>query len=264
MKWRVEILVTGALILMGFQICLAGILGTKHDLSVTGGGTIRAVSEDEVCVFCHTPHGATSELPLWNHQLSTAFYTLPDTTGWPALLTTVQQPDKGSRLCLSCHDGTVAIGALVNMPGPGSFSSVTMQGVGGGGVMPVTAYGYIGTDLSGMHPISIAVNQTLINAKNACNTGNTHLLQFPDSSPDVKLKPTGNTYNGELGRARTTLGGYSYNEGVQCATCHDPHNNNTDFLVMTGIGTGPPNPPGGHGSSNWSALCTTCHFQTCP
>src|SRR5512134_686927 len=115
--------------LLGWSVAgWAGIAGTRHNLSTSGPGSIKALSESEICVFCHTPHGASSELPLWNHRLSTQTYDLPSTSsGWPLLLTTVQQPDKASRLCLSCHDGTVAIGLLVNMPGPGSTGKVTMQ-----------------------------------------------------------------------------------------------------------------------------------------
>src|SRR4051812_26168089 len=49
------------------------ILASKHDLSVAGPGTIKAVSESEVCIFCHTPHRA-GQTPLWNHTLSAATY----------------------------------------------------------------------------------------------------------------------------------------------------------------------------------------------
>jgi hypothetical protein len=42
----------------------------------------------EVCVYCHTPHGAnttTAQAPLWNHTLNTVTYTTWDTqagTSW--------------------------------------------------------------------------------------------------------------------------------------------------------------------------------------
>ena len=32
------------------------IIQTMHNLSVSGPGGIKAVSEQEICVFCHTPH----------------------------------------------------------------------------------------------------------------------------------------------------------------------------------------------------------------
>ena len=37
---------------------ISDVRNTVHNFSVTGPGAVRAVSEDEVCVFCHTPHGA--------------------------------------------------------------------------------------------------------------------------------------------------------------------------------------------------------------
>ena len=52
------------------------ILNSKHDLSAAGPGDIRAVTETEVCMFCHTPHRGTGENPLWNHSLSTTTYKL--------------------------------------------------------------------------------------------------------------------------------------------------------------------------------------------
>ena len=258
----VRVFVLSAFLLFAAGVCGASIVTTKHNLSWTGPGTIKAVSEKEICVFCHTPHGASTELPLWNHQLSTQVYTLPDTAnGWPNLLTTVQPPDKGSRLCLSCHDGTVAIGLLVNMPGPGSGGKVSM--VTGDFLIP-TDYGYIGTDLSGSHPVSIAVNDQLISDKNNCagKPSGSYLLQYPPPGDPVKLKPTGNTYAGQPGRAAVSPNGlFAYSEGVQCASCHDPHLAGVvDFLVK---GTGTADPVKGHPGSV-SALCSSCHQGTCP
>src|SRR4051794_13053211 len=84
------------------------ILGSKHDLSVVGPGPIKAATESEVCLFCHTPHRA-GELPLWNHFLSSATYTPYSSS---TIRATVGQPSGASKLCLSCHDGTVALGMV--------------------------------------------------------------------------------------------------------------------------------------------------------
>lgn len=258
MTIRVVALTAFLLFLSG--VCWASIVTTKHNLSWTGPGSIKAVSEKEICVFCHTPHGASTELPLWNHTMSTQTYTLPNTlNGWPNLLTTVQPPDKGSRLCLSCHDGTVAIGLLVNMPGPGSGGKVLMQT---GDLMIPTDYGYIGTDLSGSHPVSVAVNDQLISDKNACITSGAYMLQYPPAGDPVKLKPTDNTYAGFPGKPALSPNGlFAYSQGVQCASCHDPHLSGVvDFLVK---GTGTASPTKGH-PGNISALCDSCHQGVCP
>jgi len=74
------------------------IRGTPHDLSpVPGGGS---------CSFCHTPHGALPGTPLWSHKLSTAVYKIYESS---SLKAKVGQPTGSSKLCLSCHDGTVAL-----------------------------------------------------------------------------------------------------------------------------------------------------------
>ena len=49
---------------------IAGVGNTKHNLSTSGPGGIKAVSEDQVCIFCHTPHNAFPATPLWNHELT--------------------------------------------------------------------------------------------------------------------------------------------------------------------------------------------------
>lgn len=85
------------------------IAGTAHDFSKQGwaGG--------QICRACHTPHEAkiVPDAPLWNHQITTKTYT-PYTT-WSG--TQIGQPDGVSKLCLSCHDGTVAIDAYGMMTG---------------------------------------------------------------------------------------------------------------------------------------------------
>ena len=57
---------------------LADIARTKHNLSVSGPGQTRATGETEVCVFCHTPHGASASpgAPLWNRQMQGQSYTV--------------------------------------------------------------------------------------------------------------------------------------------------------------------------------------------
>jgi len=92
-----------------------GILDSKHDLSVSGPGPAKALSESEVCLFCHTPHRAVSQTPLWNHRMSEASYT-PYTSS--TTKAAVGQPTGSSKLCLSCHDGTVALGMLHTRSSP--------------------------------------------------------------------------------------------------------------------------------------------------
>lgn len=96
-------------------IIYSGVADTKHNLSVSGTGTIKAASEQQICIFCHTPHNATPIQPLWNRASSGSVYI-------PYSSTTVNaspgQPTGASMLCLSCHDGTIALGNVISKSSP--------------------------------------------------------------------------------------------------------------------------------------------------
>jgi predicted CXXCH cytochrome family protein len=116
----------------------------KHNLSTTGPGPVKSTTMTEVCIFCHTPHNANPAAPLWNQVMSGATYqTYTSTT----LTATILPPSGSSKLCLSCHDGTVAIGNTLNS------GALTMQGVGAQGKL--TGPSMLGTDLRNSHPIAL-------------------------------------------------------------------------------------------------------------
>ncbi|MBL8881220.1 MAG: cytochrome c3 family protein, partial [Phycisphaerales bacterium] len=170
------------------------IVNSRHNLSASGPGPVRASTETEVCIFCHTPHGASGEAPLWNRTSSGANYTtyLSSTTK-----AAIGQPTGSSRLCLSCHDGTIALGMVQSRTEPIPMS-------GGITTMPNGHPAHLGTDLSDDHPISFAYSSSLAAANGQ--------LRDPSAlSGRVRLE------NGQL----------------QCTTCHDPHDDaNGSFLVM--------------------------------
>ena len=115
---------------------LSDVRNTKHNLSVTGPGPVKAVSETQVCVFCHTPHGAENvpAAPLWNRKLSGATYTPYTSTSIDATDITAT-PGGSSKLCLSCHDGTLAIGQ-VNVANGQLNPVIQMTGTAPDGSMP--------------------------------------------------------------------------------------------------------------------------------
>jgi predicted CXXCH cytochrome family protein len=92
-----------------------GIIDTKHNLSASGPGEVHALTETRICIFCHTPHNATPSTPLWSRDLSTGvnYQTYNSTT----FNVNLAQPSGPSRLCLSCHDGTIALGAVKSVSG---------------------------------------------------------------------------------------------------------------------------------------------------
>lgn len=234
-------------LIVGIPAAYSGIATTKHNLSISGPGTVKATTEERLCVFCHTPHRAISDIagisvPLWNHTLSSASYQLFGSDTLLSPTSPAIQPDGSSRLCLSCHDGTVAIGSVVNTGT--SLSSITMQGTGGSGEMPA-GLNNVGTDLSGDHPISIELNSSLIAAKATQCENN--LVSFkickPPAGSPVLLEKTNNRF-----------GGVPSGVGVQCGSCHDPHEDPVPgTTVFLRVGD----------KNNHSQLCSACHISNC-
>ena len=169
------------------------VVNSKHNLAVSGPGAVRAATEGDVCVFCHSPHSKTGQNPLWNHELSTATYTPYSSS---TLKAKVGQPTGASKLCLSCHDGTVALGMVRNRRTP-------IQMRGSGATMPAGST-RIGTDLSGHHPVSFVYDNALV-------TLNGELRDPAVLKQQVRLDK---------------------DREVQCTSCHDPHRNQYgQFLV---------------------------------
>jgi len=198
---------------------VSDIANTAHNLSVSGPGPVQAGSESQTCVFCHTPHGATNApgAPLWNRALSQQTYTTYTSSSLDAetIAGQLAQPAGSSKLCLSCHDGSLAVGT-VNVLGGQQNVTIDMTGTGAGGVMPPgsgTQTGFtrnLGTDLTNDHPISFTYDTTLANADGELRDPAVEpyiAIRQPNSRPLVPLEDTGPAGEGQL----------------QCGTCHDPH-----------------------------------------
>lgn len=173
------------------------IVNSIHNLSVTGPGTVKATAETDVCIFCHVVHHSNGQTPLWNHKMSgVTNYVVYSSSTIEALGLTIPQPNGSSALCLSCHDGTIALGSVSSCTTP-----ISMQG--GVTTMPSGADN-LGTDLSGDHPISFVYNEAL--------AGKDPQLNDPATlTGAVKLDSQSR---------------------VQCTSCHDPHNDQYgNFLV---------------------------------
>src|ERR1051325_1581859 len=85
------------------------ILGA-HDLSMSGSSRVKG-RMSAACLYCHVPHSGTGRTALWGQTLSAQTYTTYSST--TVQNTTVQPPlGESSSLCLSCHDGTVAMGQV--------------------------------------------------------------------------------------------------------------------------------------------------------
>jgi hypothetical protein len=229
---------------------ISDIANTRHNLSVSGTGTATAVSESQICVFCHTPHRAAAipEAPLWNRQASGAAYT-PYTSDTIDANDIAATPGGSSKLCLSCHDGTIAIGQ-VNVLNSQSNVTINMTGTGAGGVIPSNqgdSTGFtskLGTDLSNDHPISFTYDATLANLDGELRNPDIE-SHIANRSPGIKpLVPLENNQ-------------------VQCTSCHDPHirdseiTKNIKFLRLHRVQEGFPS--GGNFDSANDIICLACH-----
>lgn len=143
-----------SLLVMVYVLNIYGqtIVSTKHNLSVSGPGTVKASTESQICIFCHAPHNSSPQPPLWNHNNSGAVYTLYSSSTLNAI---PGQPDGSSILCMACHDGTVALGSIVSGP--------SIPFAGGVTVMPAGTKN-LTTDLSNDHPVSFLYNAALATA----------------------------------------------------------------------------------------------------
>ena len=167
-------------LLVGSVPALATIVGSPHDLSSwdTGGTTTG-----EVCIFCHTPHNANTNEPLWNHSLSaTTSFTIYTSSTMNALETAFAN-NSISGLCMSCHDGATAITAVTNS----SRTNITAGGA-------MTSNAALGTNLSDDHPVGITYGVDgggMVAAATAQENG---IVLFGGS-----------------------------NDQVECSSCHDVH-----------------------------------------
>jgi hypothetical protein len=101
----------------------ATVLGSVHDFSTGGTSGFQSTNEDEVCIFCHTPHGGiatvgTSKVPLWNRTLNlNEAFTMYDSQTFNGDTSYVGgKPTGMSLLCLSCHDGVSTSTAFLITP----------------------------------------------------------------------------------------------------------------------------------------------------
>jgi predicted CXXCH cytochrome family protein len=200
---RIRICLGVILLVLGTNMQLLGqIAGTKHDFSTKSWAPL----ENNMCGVCHTPHNSIVEpsAPLWNHQstavASYTLYTSPtfDLQGG----VTITNPTGSSKLCLSCHDGTVA---LENFGG----TTTGLNFISEGSLIGSNS----GQNLSNEHPISFQYTDALATA-------------------DGGLREPSNTNSGLGGSIGNDM---LFNNNLECASCHDVHNkyNASHLLKMS-------------------------------
>ena len=227
------VLAPNALAYTGSYVPGTGINNTPHDLGTPGANgmnyppnTLEPDTLTRKCIWCHAPHNtyrlstaaggagpvapsAFTYLPLWNHNVTgflTTFQMYENGTGGPQTGPKALQAPTGARtpgstslLCLSCHDGTIAVNSYGNTPAQLSKS------VSAGSNMISPTY-QIGKDkyLGNHHPIGFDyVTVQSIDTE----------IRLADQ---FAMTPTENISN------------YLTNGKVECSTCHAVHNKGND------------------------------------
>jgi len=191
----------------------------KHNLSFNSSNIVKASSDTRICVFCHTPHGASAQSALWNRKD-------PTMTGFklygngvktslniddPAIVGSTQYssadssayPNGATRMCLSCHDGVSAIGQVLSESSPIGMTHNTLGGAYSGGVNASGAK--VVVDLSTSHPVSF-------------------IYKSPASEVITYLNSTaGGGLDGRIDYVLPTIVPLDSAGRMQCTTCHDPH-----------------------------------------
>jgi predicted CXXCH cytochrome family protein len=234
-----------------------GIKGTAHDLSLTGATTsgrtdlygsadinnayLPGGSLDRICIWCHTPHfsikpgtadaGGINYLPLWNHDLTAQTYKAytngsdepADANHKSEAERLNSQPGGVSKLCLSCHDGSVAVNAYGRVPGGTGPGDDKSTGARNEFIKADYMIGEMG-DLSNHHPIGFNYDTV-------------------EATDDEIQRST------EVFTASNTIGDLLWSGKMECTTCHDVHNTkNTGEKFLWK-------------SDAQSALCLTCHLK---
>jgi predicted CXXCH cytochrome family protein len=156
-----------------------------HNLTAASGSSVTTQGSLG-CTFCHAPHsGIGGVTPLWNQTLSLQSYTPYTSTTYKQQGASQMVMGKASSLCLSCHDGTVAVGqtaAYGKIPVNGSLNNQDV----------------LGTNLMGSHPFSL-------------------VLPIKDA-PDLAASLVAQGVTADPKQAVTLVNG-----NVECTSCHNPH-----------------------------------------
>lgn len=271
-------LLGGAALLLVSTGAFAGVQGSKHDLGSTGGAQqkVTAGATSEVCVFCHTPHGADTgaSAPLWNKRLQSGTYTRYSSLNTSTLDGTEVGVGSISLACLSCHDGTQAMDVVINQPGSGGWVATgTEIDSGAVGAMTGTPVPNLTQDLSDDHPISIEyAGGACTNTTGLCAPSTAGVAGSDPDFRDAQFATINTNPNWWVDVASGSVGGTAFSgtagsrdktdmllytraftggngPSVECGSCHDPHSDASNPVSFLRI------------DNDGSAVCLACHIK---
>ena len=250
-----------------------GIRNTKHDLSSSssGGLVINQAGNNQICIYCHTPHQAQSTAMLWNHAASAntswTWGTDLDGNALTATATGTLLPGtlrSASKRCLACHDGTVALGNVSNAGSGVTGTILGLAGIAGytssaGNLTdPSKLIGTSGGNLGGNHPVSIPyAGQSGYNGISSSVPASWlggAVGGYYSATTAGCVSPSGvctaATGDGRIGANINLIpntAGTTTNVGVECTSCHEPHNKyGYQWFTVADV-------------TNASGLCRSCH-----
>lgn len=228
------------------------ILGSKHDFTGlnerAGVVAMPGVAFSDYgysCVYCHIPPEEAGAQPGdfggimdWNRYMpAVENYQFYSDLGSHSLDTSPNQLNPISMLCLSCHDGTMAVDMVVFRPvtfDPTTDTAMHMrinpsddiESCGkchNGEIAHDINVKMLGEDLRNDHPISMEYAG----------------IGFAD--PDFAPPPSPDEFNNRIFANGVKL----YNGQVECMSCHNVHDPSKELLLR----------------DNAEVLCLTCHLK---
>lgn len=223
----------------------SGIVGSPHDFfGYQAGG-----SKTGACTFCHTPHQGYQTKLAWNHTLPNTDYSWSDytaTSGGTPLPTIRSAWEGPTKFCLSCHDGSVAVGDIGwfagrSWTGPDAIDSTKLSGDG-------SQISTFMARMGGNHPVAAPYPYLLTaNTYNGVTTGSG--VKLSDFNPDPT--PLGIRLFKNPGGQDVFAGPSPGKTGIECTSCHGVHNESgvvVDKPLLRGTNGG--------GAGN---ICKKCH-----
>ena len=180
---------------------------------------------NRICIFCHAPHNtyrlspanlgapggsgpvapdAFDYLPLWNHELTGNFVynmywngpgaPLTGPKASQAIMNGGMEMGSVSLLCMSCHDGSVAVYAYGNTSQPVTSRSTGNKFIGAGYTIGLD------NNMQNHHPIGFDYDAV-------------YAVDTEIRNPDTAMFTTTSSVRDHL-----------YNSQLECASCHSVHN----------------------------------------